>query len=449
MTKPITIGYYDDGEHRAGTGRYLSEIIGGLDRARYRPVFFAPKPRHWHSDLSDLDVQLVYPIEVDPTPEPLLKLVSFEMKAAEDTEKSAPKKPKRKRILLPPAVAFAVSNIKEVRRLRDLFARVPVDLLHSNNTGAEPAPIAARMAKIPRVLGTFHVLPSYDLDGVRNGKRYHLLESLSMRSLHHAIACCDAARLDWQARVGFRPELCSVIYNGIDVRRVERQATREQARRSLGLPPDGLLIASLGMLHRYKGFAFLIQALPAILQKFPETQVAIAGTGPQETELRRMAIRAGVSSAIHWLGFCSDARTLLEAADVYVQPSLVEACPMALLEAGAMGLPVVASAVGGVPEVILQGETGLLVPCMEPALLANALETLLSGSPMRARMGAAGKVRVHQNFTRERMVAETLAVYERMLAPSQSADGKKNKGTPNVANSDAEEHGGAKSRVSA
>ena len=448
MTKPITIGYYDDGEHRAGTGRYLSEIIGALDRTRYRPVFFAPRPRHWHDDLRELDAQIVYPADVDPTPEPLLKLVDFAAEA-EDEEKNAPQKQKLKRrpLVLPPALAFGIGTGREVRRLRDLFAREPVELLHSNNTGAEPAPIAARMAKIPNVLGTFHVLPSYDLDGVRNGKRYHLLESLSMRSLHHAIACCDAARVDWQARVGFRAEKCTVIYNGIDVKRVERQGTAKVARESMGLPTNGLLIASVGMLHRYKGFAFLIQALPAVLQKFPETQIAIAGTGPQEMELRRMAARAGVSASIHWLGFCGNVRTLLEAADIYVQPSLVEACPMALLEAGAMGLPVAASAVGGVPEVILDGETGLLVPRMEPPPLANALQILLANPEMRMAMGAAGRIRVYQNFTRERMVAETLAVYERMLDPSQSAGNPE--GTPNVRHSDAAEPDKSKSRVSA
>ena len=446
MTKPITIGYYDDGEHRAGTGRYLSEIIGGLDRTRYRPVFFAPRPRHWHDDLRELDAQIVYPADVDPAPEPLLKLVDFAAEA-DNAEKNAPEKPKRKPIVLPSALAFGIGTAREVRRLRDLFEREPVELLHSNNTGAEPAPIAARLAKIPNVLGTLHVLPSYDLDGVRNGKRYHVLESLSMRSLHHAIACCDAARVDWQARVGFKSEMCSVIYNGIDVKRVERQGTQQAARDSMGLPAGGLLIASVGMLHRYKGFAFLIQALPALLQKFPDAQVAIAGTGPQEMELRRMAARAGVSASIHWLGFCGNVRTLLEAADVYVQPSLVEACPMALLEAGAMGLPVVASAVGGVPEVILDGETGLLVPRMEPAPLASALQTLLSNAEMRAELGAAGRVRVYQNFTRERMVAETLAVYERMLNPWQSA--RTPEGTPNVRHSDAAEPDKSKSRVSA
>ncbi len=443
MTEPITIGYYDDGEHRAGTGRYLSEIIGALDRTRYRPVFFAPRPRHWHDDLRELDAQIVYPAGIDPKPEPLLKLVDF----AAESEKSAPETPKKKRVVMPPSVAFGIGTYREVQRLRDLFLREPVALLHSNNTGAEPAPIAARMAKIPNVLGTFHVLPSYDLDGVRNGRRYHLLESLSMRALHHAIACCDAARVDWQERVGFRPELCSVIYNGIDVKRVERQAAPDAARRSLGLPPGGPLIASVGMLHRYKGFAFLVQALPALLQKFPTAQIAIAGTGPQEIELRRMAVAAGVSPAIHWLGFCSNVRTLLEAADIYVQPSLVEACPMALLEAGAMGLPVVASAVGGVPEVILDGETGLLTPRMEPAPLALALQTLLDDPAMRARMGAAGRVRVYENFTRERMVAETLAVYERMLNPSQSA--RSEEGTPNVRDTDAAGKLKSKSRASA
>ena len=268
-----------------------------------------------------------------------------------------------------------------------------------------------------------------------------------MRSLHHAIACCDAARVDWQARVGFQPEKCTVIYNGIDVKRVERQGTRQAARESMGLRPDGLLIASVGMLHRYKGFSFLIQALPALLQKFPETQIAIAGTGPQEVELRRMAARAGVSASIHWLGFCGNVRTLLEAADVYVQPSLVEACPMALLEAGAMGLPVVASAVGGVPEVILDGETGLLVPRMEPAPLSDALQILLANAETRAALGAAGCARVYQNFTRERMVAETLAVYERMLNPSQSA--RSPEGIPDVGHSNAIEGGESKSRVSA
>ena len=446
MTKPITIGYYDDGEHRAGTGRYLSEIIGALDRTRYRPVFFAPRPRHWHDDLRELDTQVVYPADVDPTPEPLLKLVDFAAEA-EDAEKKAPQKPKRRPLVLPPALAFGIGTAQEIRRLRGLFEREQVELLHSNNTGAEPAPIAARLAKIPNVLGTFHVLPSYDLDGVRNGKRYHLLEALSMRSLHHAIACCDAARTDWQARVGFKSEKCSVIYNGIDMKRVERQETRQAARQSMALPPDGLLIASVGMLHRYKGFAFLIQALPAILQKFPATQIAIAGTGPQEVELRRMAARAGVSASIHWLGFCGNVRTLLEAADIYVQPSLVEACPMALLEAGAMGLPVAASAVGGVPEVILDGETGLLVPPMEPAPLANALQILLSHSEMRMALGAAGRIRVHQNFTRERMVAETLAVYERMLNPSQSA--RHPKGISDVGSHNAAGGGKSKSRASA
>ena len=110
-----------------------------------------------------------------------------------------------------------------------------------------------------------------------------------------------------------------------------------------------------------------------------------------------------------------------------------------------MGLPVVASAVGGVPEVILDGETGLLVPRMEPAPLADALQILLSNAQMRTVMGAAGRVRIYHNFTRERMVAETLAVYERMLNPSQSA--KSDEGTLDVSQPNAE--GKSSSRASA
>ena len=438
-TKPISIGYYDDGEHRAGTGRYLCEIIGSLDRSRYRPVFFAPRSRAWHHDLRELDVQIVYPEGAEP--EPLLKLV-------DTTEPIAETRKMKYRPRLPAPLAFALGTGLEIRNLRRLFAREPVALLHSNNTGAEPAPIAARMAGIPHVLGTFHVLPSYDLDGLRNGRRYRLLESASMKALHHAIACCDAARKDWQARIGFEASHCTVIYNGIDTERVARQATQEEARRDLGLRPDALVIAAVGMLHRYKGFNYLLQALPDVVKRFPDVQVVIAGTGPQEDELQRKATRLGVSDSVHWLGFCSNVRTLLEAADMYVQPSLVEACPMAILEAGAMGLPVVASAVGGIPEMVQEGRTGLLVPPQEPNPLAHALNTLLGNPELRAAMGEAGRQRIYEFFTRDRMVSETLGIYEKMLHPSQSSvTGRKEK-------RDARSHSDAdrpepKSRISA
>ena len=443
MTQPIPIGYYDDGEHRAGTGRYLCEIIGALDRTRYRPVFFAPRSRAWHHDLRELDVQIVYPAGVET--EPLLKLVN--------TTEPLPEMRKTKhRPRLPVPLAFALGTGKEIRNLRRLFVREPVALLHSNNTGAEPAPIAARWAGIPHVLGTFHVLPSYDLDGLRNGSRYRLLEAASMRALHHAIACCDAARKDWQVRIGFDTSRCAVIYNGIDTERVARQATREEARRDLGLRPDAPVIAAVGMLHRYKGFNSLLQALPDVVKMFPDVQVVIAGTGPQEDELQRKAIRLGVSDSVHWLGFCSNVRTLLEAADMYVQPSLVEACPMAILEAGAIGLPVVASAVGGIPEMVQEGRTGLLVPPQEPKPLAHALTTLLGDSELRAAMGEAGRERVYEFFTRDRMVSETLAVYEKMLHPSQSSV-KSNK-EKNKEKHDARSNSGAdrpepESRISA
>ena len=184
---PRVIGFYDDGLHRAGTGRYLAEIIGGLDRNRFQPVFFAPEERPWHQDLSSLGVEMIYACSRPSAPDlisassPNLSLSNSGSHEAK-TRVGTVARPK-----LPPKLAWAAGMLKETLRARKLFLSRKVDLLHSNNTGAEPAPIAARLAGIPKIIGTFHVLPSYDLEGTRSGAHYRQLEKWSMGSL----ASCD------------------------------------------------------------------------------------------------------------------------------------------------------------------------------------------------------------------------------------------------------------------
>ena len=397
------IGYYDDGDLRAGTGRYLTEIISALDRRRYQPVFFAPRPRPWHEDLSRLDVECVYatPALTATTGEP-------------GGEPSLPARPRRLR--LPPPAAWTLGLLREIARLSRLFRSRRVDLLHSNNTGAEPAPIAARLAGIPRVTGTLHVLPSYDLDGLRNGARYRMLEKASMRALHHAIACCDAARREWDARCGLPASRVTVIHNGIRADRVARSRTRQAARESLGLPQDACILATIGNLHRYKGHEHLIRALPTLAAAQPRVLVAIAGSGPAEAELRLLADTLQVRGHLRLLGFCGEIGALLDAADIYVQPSLVEAFPISILEASANGLPVVATAVGGVPEAIEDHISGLLVPPADPGALARAISSLADCPERMREFGQAGRSRVLTHFTTEQMLAKTTALYDRLLA---------------------------------
>lgn len=401
---PFTIGYFDDGEHRAGTGRYLTEIIGALDRTRFTPVFFAPEYRHWHEDLTVLEVETVY-LEGSTSGQPSLQSLI-------ETEKNQA----RRKPSLPPSVAWWLGLYRETKRLRTLFRKRDVDLLHTNNTGAEPAPIAAKRAGVPRVLGTFHVLPSYDLKGERSGANFRWLERKSMAALDRAIGCCEAATRDWQNRTGFQEGLAVTIHNGIDLNRVQRTQTKSEAKAKLGYQNEEILIGAVGNLHLYKGHTYLLDAFVEVQRQVPEAKLLIAGTGPEEETLKAQAQRLGIGNKIQCLGFCPEVRGVLEALDIFVQASLVEAFPIAILEASGIGLPVVATSVGGVPEAIVEGKTGLLVPPQDTKSLSDALTMLAQNAPLRDQMGEAGRALVCSRFTREKMVSETMMVYEEMLS---------------------------------
>ena len=143
--------------------------------------------------------------------------------------------------------------------------------------------------------------------------------------------------------------------------------------------------------------------------------LVIIGDGPERTALETLADDLGVADRIHWAGHRRDVPALLPAFDLYIQPSLHEGMPNTILEAMAAGLPVVATAVGGTPEVVVDGVTGLLVPPRDSNALVEAMAMLLSDQNLRYRMGRAGQERVKGQFSLERMVRQTQALYERLL----------------------------------
>jgi glycosyltransferase involved in cell wall biosynthesis len=143
--------------------------------------------------------------------------------------------------------------------------------------------------------------------------------------------------------------------------------------------------------------------------------VLLVGEGHLRAELSKHAAELGVSSAVRLLGHRADARMLLDAADVFVLPSLHEGMPLAAMEAMDASLPVVGTDVIGTAEVVADGETGLLVPPRDPGALATALGALLSDPDLRARYGAAARRRYLQHFTSARMAADTAAVYDSLL----------------------------------
>jgi glycosyltransferase involved in cell wall biosynthesis len=210
------------------------------------------------------------------------------------------------------------------------------------------------------------------------------------------------------SHIGLPAEKLVVIYNGVQV--PASSSSPREARAELGLPSDGLVIGAVTRLDPVKGGDFLIRALVQV-----DASLVIVGDGPERATLEALTGDLGLAGRVHWLGHRRDVPRLLPAFDLFVQPSLHEGLPNTVLEAMAAGLAVVATAVGGTPEVVLDGVTGLLVPPGNPDALAGAMATLLRDCDLRHTMGRAGRERVAEHFTVERMVRQTQTLYERLL----------------------------------
>ncbi len=400
------LGVYCPGNGTGGPWRYAHSVLAGLDPAEFDVTVF--------SDLTEYQPQPW--VQAVPLPKASAgAAASVPVTSTPTGPSSAPGRPAGRKRLLPKGVRLWAGFTKTSGQLARLIRASRLDLFHTQNTGCEESPVAARLAGVRRVIGTFHVDSTYDLHSTRSGPAHRLLEHVSNRCLDVAIAVSEETGRDWVRRTHLPAGRVVTIHNGIDPDRFVRRYSRADARQRLGLPADGLIVGGVGRLDEAKGFEYLIAAAAQLRAEFPGLCVAVAGTGPLREHLEAEAARLGVSEQVRFLGFQSDVQLALDALDVFAMPSRCEALPYALLEAMATELPAVGAAVGGVPEVIVPGETGLVVPPREPGQFAAALRTLLRDADLRARMGVAGRERVVRHFHERDMVRRTIQVYRDAL----------------------------------
>lgn len=205
------------------------------------------------------------------------------------------------------------------------------------------------------------------------------------------------------------------VYTGIDLARYQADPAGPSLRGELNIPADAPLIGTVAILRRKKGHAELLEAVPAVLARFPEARFVFAGDGPQTENLQRRIAELGLQQRVFLLGLRRDVVNVLQSLDLFVLPTHQEALGTAFVEAGALGLPAVATRVDGVPEIVVDGDTGLLVPVNDSPAIAAAICELLADPARRRAFGAAARARVQRQFSREAMVAGMLAVYQRLL----------------------------------
>jgi glycosyltransferase involved in cell wall biosynthesis len=206
-----------------------------------------------------------------------------------------------------------------------------------------------------------------------------------------------------------------VIPNGVDVQRYDGERDRDTVRQSLGLPQAAQVLMMVGTLKSVKGHRFLLKALPALLSRHPNIYLVIVGDGELRDALHVQAAALNLEERVCFLGSRQDIADLLAAADLFVLPSLWEGLSMALLEAMATGLPIVASSVSGTAQALEPGVSGELVPPGDVNALAQALDKVL-GDPAYARaLGQAARQRVVAGFSAERQAEAHLALYRQVL----------------------------------
>jgi glycosyltransferase involved in cell wall biosynthesis len=394
------LGIFCPGAGTGGPWRYVHSILAGIDPSEFDVTVFC-------------DLHGIY------EPRPWAKVVglkggystSLDSQSNAESISTASRKENLLRTIVPAPMKLCAGFAREVRRLAKMFRQYPIDILHTQNTGCEESAVAATLAGVPKVIGTFHVDSTYDLQRERSEASHRILEMLSNRCLDTAIAVSHATKRDWLKRTHLSAERVVNIYNGIDAAKFRRQISRGVARAKLGLPADALIVGGLGRLDEAKGFVYLIEATAKLRTEFKQLLVAIAGDGLLRAELEGAAARLGVSDRIRFLGFQADVQCVLDSLDIFALPSLCEALPYALLEAMATELPAVGTTVGGVPEVIVEGMTGFLIPPRNPEQFAASLRRLLSDAGLRKRMGIIGRERVVNVFREDEMVMKTIELY--------------------------------------
>ncbi|MCS6297091.1 MAG: glycosyltransferase family 4 protein [Nitrospira sp.] len=294
-------------------------------------------------------------------------------------------------------------------RFRDLLKYEHVDLIHAHEFDAnvQGAAVAIHLG-IPLV-ATVH------------GKHY-FWEKLRRRLAYRwvsrratMVAVSEDLKRFIVEKVGVSSERITVLYNGVDVPPIPVLADIEACRREINLQGTDRVVGVVGNLYPVKGHQYLIDAIPEVLEKYPDTSFVFAGRGQLETALKQQVNRLGLGTRVHFLGLRQDIPRILALLDVFVLPSLSEGLSMAILEAMMAGKPVIATRVGGNPEIVLEGETGFLVPPKDSPALAASLIALLKNRHLASEFGENGKRRAERQFSLQTMVSSYQALYDERL----------------------------------
>jgi glycosyltransferase involved in cell wall biosynthesis len=375
----VRILIYNDSDVFAGTERHISELLDALRR-------------------QGVDVSVACP---DPSP------VADHARGRSIPVLALPKN--------------GVLDVSAIRTLRRLLRSGEVDIVHAHNgRTALAAALAVRLAGRGRCVVTQHFLaPSHAGRSGLKGFLSRMAHGWVDRHTHAHIAISSAVR-DAMVKRGQATGWITIVPNGISAPDRSTLTPASQIRAELGIPADAVFLVCASRLEPEKDLMTLLETMP-LLAASPPVKLVIAGAGSMEVDLRHKIRDWQLSDCCSLTGFRQDVLSIISAADIFVLPSKAEPFGLVLLEAMALGKPVIATSVGGPLEIVLDHLTGTLVPPGDPAALSGAIQSLIDAPARRAAMGRSGQARFEEQFTADRMGKDILNVYKAALGlPAQS-----------------------------
>lgn len=374
--KPVVLAELAGSAGYGGGERYLELLLDRLDQSRFAPLLICPEPGPFVRKMKAKNIP-TYVVHLRPLFNPVGLL-----------------------------------------RLAHLLKQKDVTILQTHGARANVyGCFAAWLAGVPCLVSTVHnSIRDYDVVSIQRYV-YRTILRVLLPLADRIICVSEALRRDVIADCPAVAPRTTRVWNGIDPALFSGPGNRDRIRREWRMG-SGPILLTVARLTEQKGHRFLIEALPALLAEWPSLVCLFVGEGECRESLRELARKNGVEQSCRFVGSRDDLVDWYAAADVVVLPSLSEGFPFVLLEALAMSCPVVATAVNGVPEIIEEGTTGVLVPPRNARALETAIRNVLRDPAWAARMATAGQKIVATRLTAAKMVQDTVAVFEEALTAS-------------------------------
>jgi glycosyltransferase involved in cell wall biosynthesis len=368
LGEKITIAYLVR-PAEGGIKSHLLTLLAGLDRSRFEPVVIGPPDTSLFDELVESGCGTI-PLDLTGDLSP-------------------------------------VRDLKSIARLRGILRRLKPDILHihSAKAGLVGRIAASTLLHRPKIVLTMHSFVFDERTGPRKRAVVAFVERRLARVTDRIIAVSNALRDEFVAQMSIRPDLVEVIPNGIEFRDIPKSA-RDDERPMIG---------TVARLAPQKGVDTFIRAAALIHETHPSARFTIIGDGPLRKSLQALANGLGINDCMEFLGFRSDALEIVSTFDVFVLSSTWETFGLTLVEALSQGVPVVASNVGGIPEIIDGEKTGLLAESGDPNDFAAKIRRFLDDKNLAARTAQAGNESVRRRFDARKMVADTTNLYQRLM----------------------------------